>query len=585
MSVEYDLLEECLPYGDETSTTFMLNCVSANLRNHPGAQEFSRNVLLVYSAALVFFMQAGFAMLCAGAVRKKNVQNTMLKNLLDACGAALAFFSLGYAFAFGGDDPMSAKKTFIGTSNFFLMNVEDLAFWLFQYAFSAASATIVAGTLAERCQMAAYLGYSVLLGGFVYPVVAHSAWSANGFLSATALEPMWGVGMIDFAGSGVVHLTGGTTALFATMILGPRRGRFHDDTGRKLAKPKEFPGHSVALQMLGTFTLWFGWYGFNAGSALLLDSLERDKVLALAGVNTTLAGGTAGIVALFANLWALERYTGEPFFDVKYLMNGALSGLVAVTGGCGVLEPWAAVVVGAIAGLLYMLGTWGLVKLRLDDAVDAIPVHMLNGAWGLIAVGLLASPKRLYAAYGHSDHVGFFYSFSHNGADGLLLAAQIVGILFIIGWVMIIMLPFFVWLDWRGWFRSDPLEEIVGLDTSYHGGLMLGGEDDINPEYVSAFNKRREENVRRRSGRNPNISNTVLTEFDHEDDPESYGGYEDEEKYMEMSQPQMSAKKEEAAVEAESVPMELETAEAEKENGLDVSEERQDDRNGVSVEL
>ena len=269
--------------------------------------------------------------------------------------------------------------------------------------------------------------------------------------------------------------------------------------------------------MLDTFTLWFGWYGFNAGSALLLDSVQKDKVLALAGVNTTLAGGTAGIVALFANLWVLERYTGEPFFDVKYLMNGALSGLVAITGGCGVVEPWAAVVIGAVAGLMYMLGTWALVKMRLDDAVDAIPVHMFNGAWGLIAVGLFAAPSRLQAAYGSSDHVGFFYSFSHGGADGRLLAANLLGMLFILGWVMFIMLPFFVWLDWKGWFRSDPLEEIVGLDTSYHGGLMLGGEDQIGPEHVSAFNRRREENVRRRSVKNPNISNTVLEEYEPED--------------------------------------------------------------------
>lgn len=142
---------------------------------------------------------------------------------------------------------------------------------------------------------------------------------------------------------------------------------------------------------------------------------------------------------------------------------------------------------------------------------------------GLIAVGLLAAPRRLEDAIGNSEHVGFFYSFNNGGADAVLLAAQIVGTLFIIGWVMLVMLPFFVWLDWRGWFRSDPLEEIVGLDTSYHGGLMLGGEDQINPEYVTAFNKRREENVRSKSSRNPHISNTVLTEFDH-DDNYSQGG-------------------------------------------------------------
>jgi ammonia channel protein AmtB len=248
-----ELLDACMAYlGDNATTYDLLGCVSAQLSNEVGSREFSRSVLLVYAAALVFFMQAGFAMLCAGAVRKKNVQNTMLKNLLDACGAAVAFFIVGYAIAFGGMEPESPNKTFLGNTNFFLMGVDDLAFWLFQYAFSAASATIVAGTLAERCQMVAYLCYSVMLTGWVYPIIAHAIWSPNGWLSASSVDPLWGVGMVDFAGSGVVHMTGGVTALFATLILGPRRGRFHDETGRRLDKPKSFPGHSVALQVRGT---------------------------------------------------------------------------------------------------------------------------------------------------------------------------------------------------------------------------------------------------------------------------------------------------------------------------------------------
>lgn len=184
---------------------------------------------------------------------------SVLKNFLDACGASLAFFCVGYAFAFGSSDSTSAHKSFVGHSNFFLHDVDDFPFWLFNFAFSAASATIVAGTLAERCQMAAYLCYSLMLSGWVYPIVARAVWSANGILSATNLEPLWGVGMVDVAGSGVVHVTGGMTALLATIILGPRRGRFHDDTGRILEVPNDFPGHSAALQMLGTFILWFGW--------------------------------------------------------------------------------------------------------------------------------------------------------------------------------------------------------------------------------------------------------------------------------------------------------------------------------------
>ena len=198
--------------GQDASTTELLQCVAASLdevvKGVEASASLANSFLLILSAALVFFMQAGFAMLCAGAVRKKNIQNTMLKNLLDACGAAISYFSVGYAFSFGGEDPMSSTKTFIGNTNFFLTNVDDFAFWLFQYAFSAASATIVAGTLAERCQMAAYLCYSCMLVGFVYPVIVHAIWSTQGFLSAFNIDPLWGTGVIDFAGGGVVHFTG-----------------------------------------------------------------------------------------------------------------------------------------------------------------------------------------------------------------------------------------------------------------------------------------------------------------------------------------------------------------------------------------
>lgn len=218
-------------------------------------------------------------MICAGCVRKKNIQNTLLKNLLDACCSSIAFFAVGYAFAFGStSDKTITSKTFVGTSHFFLVGVENLSVWFFQYVFSATAGmslyivlkqlisfviyhltptcrdniyavTIIAGTLAERCQMLAYLYYSILLSGWVYPVIVHAIWSHRGFLSAFATNPLLGVGVVDFAGSGVVHLTGGTTALFAAIILGPRRGRFTDETGRNLDVPKEFPGSSFSLQV------------------------------------------------------------------------------------------------------------------------------------------------------------------------------------------------------------------------------------------------------------------------------------------------------------------------------------------------
>eukprot|EP00934_Nitzschia_sp_Nitz4_P007755 Nitzschia sp. Nitz4//scaffold297_size22919//1667//3508//NITZ4_008517-RA/size22919-augustus-gene-0.5-mRNA-1//1//CDS//3329546286//7745//frame0 len=488
-----EVLEGCAGSGNGTDVD-VLHCVTQELLNQTvKVREQSRTTLLMYSAALVFFMQAGFAMLCAGAVRRKNVQNTLLKNFLDACGSSVAFFAVGYAFAFGDNE--DNPNQFLGTNNFFLSNVDNYGFWFFQYAFSAASATIVAGTLAERCQMAAYFSYSMVLAGFVYPVVAHSIWSPYGFLSNQRENPLFGVGVTDFAGSGVVHMTGGATALYATTILGPRRGRFHDEEGRRLRKPNDFPGHSMALQMLGTFILWFGWYGFSAGAGLVIPSEEKEKLTAIAGVNTTLSGGAAGLVAVFIHFFYLDRTTGEPYFDPRVAMNGSLSGLVAITAGAALVQPWAAVLIGALAGTFYLIARDLLVRMRLDDAVDAIPVHMFNGLWGMISVSLLACEDHVVAAYtSEFKHVGLFYSFANGGFDGHMLAANIIGILWIIGWTFFIMMPFFFWLDWKGWFRSDPLEEIVGLDTSYHGGLLLTtGEDAVNPEYISQFQQKRNE--------------------------------------------------------------------------------------------
>lgn len=200
-------------------------------------------------------MQTGFALLCAGYVRTKNVQNTLLKNFIDACGASLGFYTVGYAFAFGGNGSViseSVRATFVGTENFFLMGVENKALWLFQYAFSATSTTIVAGTLAERGQMLTYLLYSTAMTAFVYPVVAHSIWDNYGFLSSYNVAPFLGVGVVDFAGSLVVHVTGGLTALIAAKILGPRKGRFYFVTssdGNEKRVAKNFSGHSIALQV------------------------------------------------------------------------------------------------------------------------------------------------------------------------------------------------------------------------------------------------------------------------------------------------------------------------------------------------
>mmetsp|Transcript_3909 Transcript_3909/g.10766 ORF Transcript_3909/g.10766 Transcript_3909/m.10766 type:complete len:631 (-) Transcript_3909:298-2190(-) len=477
--------------ADET-----LECITTMLQAETSDVAKGLDVFfLIWAAALMFFMQAGFAVLCAGCVRRKNAQNTMLKNLLDACGAALGFWSVGYAFAYGGSE-FGGPTTFIGGDNFFMMGMEgEYASWLYQFAFAATSATIVAGTLAERCQMAAYLCYSLMLTGFVYPVVVHAVWSVNGFLSPSSADPLWGTGVIDFAGSGVVHVTGGFTALIATKILGARKGRFEDDRGNPVDYPKKIKGHSVSLQVLGTFILWFAWYGFNAGSTNQISSELMSVVASTAAVSTTLAAASGCISSLFGVAVLAERRTGEIVFDISAALNGCLAGLVSITGACAVVEPWAAVVVGLVAGVVYACSSELLVKMRIDDAVDAIPVHLFGGLWGMIAVGLFASPGKLRNAYGRSEHVGWFYSWGRGSADAALLGVNVVGLLFILGWVLCTMLPFFFALGYLGWFRSDPLEEIVGLDISYHGGSAYHG-DTVNAEHLRAFMLRKS---RRRS--------------------------------------------------------------------------------------
>mmetsp|Transcript_2142 Transcript_2142/g.3146 ORF Transcript_2142/g.3146 Transcript_2142/m.3146 type:complete len:522 (-) Transcript_2142:215-1780(-) len=421
---------------------------------------------LLFAGALVFLMQAGFAMLCAGSIRAMNVQNILLKNILDACSGALGFYSIGYALAYGGVVG-DTRTTFIGTTNyFFLYNVDNYINWFFQFAFAATAATIVAGTVAERCKLEAYFCYSFFLTAFVYPVVVHAVWDKQGFLSAFNSNPLWGIGMVDFAGSGVVHTTGGCTALVAAIVLGPRVGRFYNEHGQALEEPRTFPPHSVALQVLGTFLLWFGWYGFNPGSTLAITPLGYGDVAALAAVTTTLSAATGCISALLFNFVVVLFLTGEEVFDLTMAMNGGLSGLVAITAGCSTVQPWAAIAIGLVAGLVYFGASKALISLKIDDAVDAIPVHLANGIWGCIAVGFFADPNLVSAVYGANNNAmgGVFYGY------GTLLACQICGVLFILGWVTVFMFPFFIMLRYLNMLRLDPIEELVGCDVSHHGG-------------------------------------------------------------------------------------------------------------------
>lgn len=426
--------------------------------------------------------------LCAGSIRSKNVKNVLLWNLLDSCGGGIAFWIFGYAFAYGGDTSTS-EWTFIGNENFFLIGEVNHAFWFFQFAFACALSSIVAGTIAERTQMKGYLFYSFFLVGFVYPIVAHAFWSTNGFLANTTAEPLWGSGAIDFAGSGPVHMVGGVTALMAAIVLGPRLGRFHDENGIPLDEPNDIPGHSTPLAILGTFALWFGWYGFNPGSTFGVSTADSGEVAALVAVNTTLAACAGALSAMFTSTWLDYRSTGLHTYDLAYTMNGLLTGLVAITAGCAAVHSWAAVVIGIVAGWIYLAASKMLVKLRIDDAVDAIPVHMFGGIWGLIATGLFSAPDLMEKAYGQSDHVGWFYEWGRGSGNFTLLGIQLIGILFITGWTVVLMYPFFYVLDFFASLRVDPLEEYAGMDISRHRGPGYHVDASVN-DSIAAENLR-----------------------------------------------------------------------------------------------
>jgi len=464
----------------------------------------------LWAGAMVFGMQCGFAMLCAGSLRQKNAKNIMLQNILDACGGAIGFFICGYAFAFGsGGSFIGSTEGYFALSG--LVHGTDYIDFFFQFAFAASAATIVAGTIAERCKMAAYFCYALALTAFVYPVVAHAIWNGDGILSTSSDDPFRGVGMIDFAGSGVVHMTGGMCALIGAIILGPRIGRFHDSNGNLLDQPATFQPHSVALQCLGTFVLWFGWYGFNAGSTLGISGDNDGHIAALAAVNTTLSGAAAAVSAMFLDSLLGYIYEGEVQYDLTMAMNGGLAGLVGVTGSCAVVEPWAGLVIGIVSGFIYCLGSGLLIKLRIDDSVDGVPVHLFAGMWGCIATGIFAEPVRTRIAYGESvNHFGWFYSWGNGSGDANLLLAEICGILFIIAWTCVTMVPFFSLLNFLGFFRTCPLEEMAGMDVSRHKGSAY---DYSHPdkEAVDALETSRSQHKQKHdldsSGRNPQNDN------------------------------------------------------------------------------
>lgn len=421
---------------------------------------------LIICAAMVFLMQMGFALVEVGTVRIKNTKNILVKNMLDACIGALSFWLIGYALAFG-----DTASGVIGTNGFALKTFDmrrggefndrpyqgkKYAFFLFQWAFAATAATIVSGAVAERCRLIAYFVYSFVLTVFVYPVVVHWGWSDNGWASAFAPEEerLFGVGVIDFAGSSVVHMVGGLTALIGAIFLGPRSGKIIE------GKVQTMVFQSSTFQTLGTLVLWFGWYGFNCGSTLTIAGAASD-VAGKVAVTTTIGAASAGVTA------TLLGVIFEGHINIGRTNNGILAGLVSITAGCSVVDVEMAFLIGVIGGIVYYSASQLLACLHIDDVVDASPVHLFCGMWGTIAAGLFAKPDNVEMAYG-TGSCGLFYKCNGNGSKQF--GANLVFVLAVIAWVGIFAVIIFSILQLLNILRVSEETEKMGLDAKEHGG-------------------------------------------------------------------------------------------------------------------
>ncbi|NBB89613.1 MAG: ammonium transporter [Spirochaetes bacterium] len=410
-------------------------------------------IWLILAAALVFFMQAGFAMVETGLTRAKNAGNIIMKNLMDFSAGAVAYWAIGWALMYGAP----SVGGFIGSNGFFLSytqetmsayGVSDMSAifrdWMFQVVFAATAATIVSGAMAERTKFVGYLVYSVFISGLIYPISGHWVWG-GGWLAE--------LGFHDFAGSTVVHSVGAWAALVGSALLGARRGKYVRVNGQ--VSVRAIPGHSMPLAALGVFILWFGWYGFNAGSTLS----GTDLSIAHVATTTTLAASMGAIAAMITS-WI---WFGKP--DPSVSLNGALAGLVGITAGTWVVSPVGAVIIGFLAGIIVVLSVEFLDKvLHIDDPVGAVSVHGTAGAWGTIAVGLFAD--------GGNDPgiVGLFY-----GGGAAQLGVQVLGVLAVFAYVVVAALILFGILKALGILRVSEKEELEGLDIGEHGVESYSG--------------------------------------------------------------------------------------------------------------
>lgn len=386
-------------------------------------------VWVLVAAALVFFMQAGFAMVEAGFTRAKSAINIMMKNLMDFSMGSLFFWAIGFGLMFG-----ATNTGWFGTSGFFLSDFQIggdpwvLAFWMFQCVFAATAATIVSGAMAERTKFIGYLIYSACLCAFIYPVFGSWAWGSlfngNGWLE--------GLGFIDFAGSTVVHSIGGWAALAGTIVLGPRLGKYS-----KSGKVRAIPGHNIPLAALGIFILWLGWFGFNAGS-----TTAGNSDIAMIFVNTSLSA-SAGVVMSMLISWAIFK---KP--EVGMTLNGALAGLVGITAGCANVAPSSAVLIGGLAGGLVVFSVLFFDRLKVDDPVGAVSVHGVCGAWGTLAAAL----------------------FNTGGVTVEMIGVQLLGISAAFVWGFGAAFLVFKIIDLTVGLRVSAEEEMSGLDIIEHGG-------------------------------------------------------------------------------------------------------------------
>jgi Amt family ammonium transporter len=396
---------------------------------------------LILTGSLVFFMQAGFALVETGLTRAKNATNIIMKNLMDFCLGSLVFWAFGWGLMYGADQ----FGGFVGFSDFFKGPMGDPTFyrdWFFQVVFAATAATIVSGAMAERTQFKSYLIYTVFISALIYPVSGHWIWG-GGWLSS--------LGFHDFAGSTVVHSVGGWAALMGAAVLGPRSGKYVKVDGKVTVKA--FPGHNIPLAALGVFILWFGWYGFNPGSTLSGVSVDIARV----AVTTTLAAAAGANAAMFFS-WAWFK---KP--DASMTMNGALAGLVAITAPCAVVSPGAAVVIGLIAGVLVVLSVEFFDKVvKIDDPVGAISVHMVNGIFGTLAVGI----------WGNAEGVSL--GILHGGGFAQL-GVQALGVVAVGAWAGGLSLILFLAIKATVGLRVSAKDELVGLDLSEHKSEAYSG--------------------------------------------------------------------------------------------------------------